>query len=133
MNTNEIQARIDRMPAALNVKGRREPEVMYWINANSHSQVVIQWKNSKADSWGSKVDFNVIRGETVEELLDNADAFIAAMPSPEAARMAEFTEALAGVIELGRQNGIDVEFVNPLTEAMKRLSENALTHQAATE
>ena len=34
-------------------------------------------------------------------------------------------------IDMGRANGIDVAFVNPLTETMKKLSENALTYQKA--
>jgi hypothetical protein len=43
--------------------------------------------------------------------------------------MKEFMTALSDVIELGRQNGIEVDFVNPLVDTMRRLSENILTDQ----
>lgn len=42
-----------------------------------------------------------------------------------------FMEKLGDVIDLGKSEGIEVSFVNPLVETMKRLSENIITHQAA--
>ena len=131
MNTSEIQARIDTMPAALNAKGLREPKARFSINGNEPAEVWLSWRAVKKDVWGSDSRFEWVKGDTPDEMLAKADAFIASLPSPEAARREEFLDALGAVIELGRANGIDVQFVNPLTEAMKRLSENAITFQRA--
>lgn len=132
MDTTELQARIDRMPAALNAKGKREPSVVASFNANATPHVMLSWTRTAADPepiFGSTTVNQYLTGEDVGALLDNADRIIADLPSIEDARMAEFTNMLAKTIEMGNQHGIDVQFVNPLTEAMKRLSENALTHQ----
>jgi hypothetical protein len=50
------------------------------------------------------------------------------LPAEERDR-AEFTRLLANAIDKGRSIGIEVDFLNPLTETMKRLSENAITYQ----
>jgi hypothetical protein len=70
-----------------------------------------------------------VYGDTLEAKTDAADVFIAAMPTPEENRRNEFMAQLAKVIDLGRENGIDIEYLNPLSATMKRLSENALTDQ----
>ena len=71
------------------------------------------------------------RKGTLAEQFDAADAFVAAMPTAEETKLQDFMSALGNVIDLGRTNGIDVAYVNPLTETMKKLSENILTHHAA--
>lgn len=40
-----------------------------------------------------------------------------------------YLERLAEAVEYGRRVGIDEVLVNPLVEAIKRLSENIITHQ----
>ncbi|WP_391564592.1 hypothetical protein [Sinorhizobium meliloti] len=45
--------------------------------------------------------------------------------------MKQFMGALANVIDLGKDNGIEVEFLNPLQATMKKLSDNILTDQRA--
>jgi len=62
-------------------------------------------------------------------LIAKARKFIAELPTAEETKFREFMGALGNVIDLGRKNGIEVDFINPLTETMKRLSENALTDQ----
>lgn len=132
MDAAEIQTRLDQMPAAMSAKGKREPDATFWFNANSAMSLILRWKRTAGDPatlYGSDNITQHIAGVDIAEMLDKADALIAMLPSIEEARMAEFTNLLAQTIELGNAHGIDVQFVNPLTEAMKRLSENALTHQ----
>lgn len=130
MNTNEIQARLDAMPAKLTDRGVAQPSPTLTLNANAAMGGMIMWFEPKN---GYNYQSSHFKGETADEIVSSMEAWIAALPTRDERRMAEFTEALASVIELGHANGIDVEFVNPLTEAMKRLSENALTHRAAAE
>jgi hypothetical protein len=129
MELSEIQRRLDGMPAAMNAKGKREPDATVFIHANAEPSVMLKWKRTAADSvaiYGSSDVTHFLTG-VLPEILDNADRLIAGLPTPEEAMMAEFTAQLAKTIELGKANGIDVQFVNPLVEAMQRLSENAIT------
>lgn len=122
----DVQKRLDAMPAAMSAKGLREPRAEFTISANSELRGYLAWKDKK-NSYGEAYEF--IRGKTVTDILAKLEVFIAKLPAPEEARMKEFMSALSDVIELGRQNGIAVEFINPLTEAMQRLSSNILTDQ----
>ena len=126
MDTTEIQKRLDRMPAAMAAKGKRMPNAEYRIEANAASCITLRWAKAKSN-WAD--EFNYIRGESPADILRNTDEFIAALPTAEETRMKEFMTALSDVIELGRKSGVEVEFVNPLVETMKRLSSNIITDQ----
>jgi len=54
---------------------------------------------------------------------------VSGQPSPEERKFKRFMDAVATAVDVGRENGIDLEYVNPLAETLKRLSENALTYQ----
>lgn len=126
MNIEDVQNRINAMPAAMLAKGLRKPEATFSVRANSEISVYLRWDDKKT-AYGSA--YHTVKGKTPDELLSNAEAFIAALPSPEETRMKEFMTALSDTIELGRQNGIEVDFVNPLVDTMRRLSENIITDQ----
>jgi len=131
MNTEDIQASLDKLVAAMLAKAMKTPEAYVMMKANQQTSLSVDWKSQREAKIGADHAYEFFRGDDLPTMFDKADAWVAARPDPEQARMQEFTEALAGVIELGHANGIDVQFVNPLTEAMKRLSENALTHQVS--
>ncbi|SFB52038.1 hypothetical protein SAMN03159496_04592 [Rhizobium sp. NFR07] len=123
---NDVQKRVDAMPAAMSAKGLRNPVAKFNIVANEELQAYLSWDDKKT-SYGSKYEW--IKGKTPADVLRKMEAFIAKLPSPEETRMKEFMGALSDVIELGRQNGIEVDFVSPLVETMKRLSSNIITDQ----
>lgn len=126
MNTTEIQKRIDVMPAAMAAKGKRLADVEFSLCANTESRIAL--KSAKPGAhWAD--DWHWIKGTAPSEMLSQADAWIAALPTSEETRMKEFMTALSDVIELGRKSGVEVEFVNPLVETMKRLSSNIITDQ----
>lgn len=126
MTIEDVQKRVDTMPAAMNAKGLREPTADFTIKANEEPRGYLSWTDKK-NSYGHAYEF--VRGKTPDEILDKLEAFIAALPSPDETRMKEFMTALSDVIEIGRQNGIEVDFVNPLVDTMRRLSENIITDQ----
>lgn len=126
----DVQKRIDAMPAAMSAKGLRKPTAQFTVSGNESLQGYLSW-NDKAKLYGNAYEF--IRGKTASEVINKMDAFIAALPSPEETRMKEFMTALSDTIELGRQNGIEVDFVNPLVDTMRRLSENIITDQRPVE
>ena len=126
MKTNDIQMRIDVMPARMTAKGIVKPSVNFRVNANEVLSVDAHWY-----AGANYRDFKSehVKGDTPEEALLAFEAWIDSLPSIEEARRSEFMSALASVIELGKDSGIEVDFVNPLVETMKRLSENAITDQ----
>lgn len=133
MNTELIRSRLDASAAVMLAKGLPKPEVEFTVKSNEEPKIYLWWDKlfDVRSNYGSRKNLHSIRGESIEAMLDAADAFIAALPSAEETRHANFMAALGDVIDLGRQNNIKVEYVNPLVETMKRLSENVLTHQKA--
>lgn len=74
-------------------------------------------------------DLGTMHGDTFEEVLDAADAFVAALPPINESRRREWMKDLGRHIDKGREIGIETEFLNPLEASMKRLASNALTHE----
>ncbi len=60
------------------------------------------------------------------ELVADAHAWIDAIPSEDERKHNAFTAALGRLIDQGREVGIEVDFLNPLTAMMERLATNAL-------
>ncbi|MCC6480306.1 MAG: hypothetical protein IT552_14005 [Sphingomonadaceae bacterium] len=126
MDTNAIQKRLNEIASAMMTKGLRNPTANFKLSANVQPTVYLTWDNLK-----SRYDnhYKWIHGDDIRAMLAEADEFVAAMPDRDQARMNEFMTALGSVIDLGRENNIEVDFVNPLIATMKRLSENVLTDQ----
>lgn len=136
MNTEEIQTRLDKIADAMIAKGKISPNAQFWMQSQGVSSVYLSWTKSESEapsSYGSDYKSQSFRADTIPETLDAADAWVASLPTPEEAALADFTNLLAKTIELGNKVGIDPQFVNPLTEAMKRLSENAITFRGDAE
>lgn len=130
MDSNIIQKRVNDLVSAMMAKGMREPRVEIGIRGNEQPQAYIQWKSgsSRAPLGNSKYKF--FRGD-IGAALSKAAAFIADQPDAETTKLADFMDALSSVIDIGRQHGIDAEYLNPLTASMKKLSENVITDQRA--
>jgi predicted RNase H-like HicB family nuclease len=122
----DIQKRVDAFPAKMNAKGIAKPSVNFRVNANESLSVDAHWY---AGAHYTDFKSSHFKGDTPEDAISAFEAWIESLPSIEEARRAEFMSALASVIELGKGSGIEVDFVNPLVETMKRLSENAITDQ----
>jgi hypothetical protein len=127
---DEIYAAINPMPAMLCAKGKKNPSVRFDIEANAGVQVSMHW--TKPGAYGDwDRDYQVFMGGTAAEVISKARAFIESLPDAKTARLHDFMGQLGKVIDAGRDLGIDVDYLNPLTDTMKRLSENILTHQPA--
>lgn len=134
MHTTEIQSRLDALVKAMLAKGMRVPEAVATIKAQQQEPYVhLQWKSQREARYGGDSAYEIFRGRTLPDAFDEATAWIEARPSPEQAKLTEFMAAIAAAADMGRALGIDAEFVNPLTVMMKKLSENAITFQAAAE
>jgi hypothetical protein len=128
MTLVEIQARIDALAVAMSDKALKTPYAEFTLKSQASSSVGLHWATTPKSAYND--GYKYFYG-TAAETLDMADAYVAALPTPEEARMKAFLGALGDAIELGKKADIEVEAVNPLIALMKRLSKNALTHEAA--
>jgi len=134
MDTKEIQKRIDELMSNMLAKGLKSPVVQFDLESGRAEQrIYLRWddptKLNHTSYDGTIVHF--IRNKDAKATLDDAAALIDALPSAEETKLKQFMGALANVIELGKSNGIEVEFLNPLAATMKKLSDNILTDQRA--
>ena len=128
MNVEQIQARLAALITAMMDKGLRNPTANFEIKGDGRFMVGMSsgGRYGEADHW-----YDYPMGNDPEAAFSKADAIIAAMPDAKTRNMQVFMGALGKVIDLGRDNGIEVDFLNPLAETMKRLSENVITDQRA--
>ena len=127
MDTTEIQSRLDRACGVANKKGLITPAVTFQVVSHKHLDCYLTTKEHES-KWDS---YEFFRGDTPEEILSKLDAHVAGLPTLKEAKFNQFMAALGRVIDLGKKNDVEVEFLNPLVATMKRLSENAITHKVA--
>jgi hypothetical protein len=126
-----IYAAVNPLPAKLSAKGRREPTLKVEIEANAGFTITTTWKKRKATADWDR-DYNCFLGSDFNEVLEKVVAFINDLPSAEQSVLHEFMGQLGRLIDEGRADGIAIDFLNPLMESMKRLSENVITHKQVT-
>lgn len=129
MNVEEIQAKLDALIPVMLGKGMREPKADATIKANEEPYVHLGWKSRKEGLYGGDSAYSFHNAASIEEAFRKADVWLSDRPDAETAKLNEFLAAIGSVADLGKELGIDAEFVNPLLVTMKKLSENALTFQ----
>jgi hypothetical protein len=125
MNVDDLQWAVNTILADMVARGLRAPVCTAFINAEADPTIYLHWDEDGCTYGRTELG----RGDSIEEALQNARDIITAIPPKEERDRAEFTRLLANAIDKGRSIGIEVDFLNPLTETMKRLSENAITYQ----
>lgn len=125
---DEIYTALNPLPAMLTAKGKVKPVVECRIEANARIAIAMNWKKAYAyNDW--ERDYEHFSGNDFADALSKAVEFIDELPSAEQAKLHHFMGKLGSLIDAGRDDGIEVEYLNPLLDTMKRLSENAITHQ----
>lgn len=123
----DIYAAINPLPALLSEKGKVKPNVEFEIEANAGVRIAMSWKKYGAVSDWEK-EYQHFYGDNFDQCMRKAEAFIAAMPTAEEARLHAFMDKLGKLIDVGKTEGIAVDYLNPLLDTMKRLSENVITY-----
>lgn len=133
MDHTEIQKRVNNLSKAMLSKGLREPSAKFMIECNkTRCEIYLRWKDvTKVEDFCSSGEFKFFYGDTPDDAFTMASAYVDELPTADEVRMRQFMGALANVIDLGKTNGVEVEFLNPLQATMKKLSENILTDQRA--
>lgn len=125
---SEIYAGLNPLPAMLSAKGKVKPVADFRIEANAGVNITLKWqKFGSSRDWDNEYEW--VSGPSFEECLKEAISRIEAMPSAEQARLQEFMGKLGELIDAGKDNGIAVDYLNPLLDTMKRLSENVITYR----
>lgn len=125
MDAIALREKMNDLSRAMLGKGLRNPTAQVMIEAHVAPLVYLHW-DDEAYAYGKT---EVIRDPSIEQAIEDAFALVRQLPTAEEAKRQQFMTSLAKVIDLGRENGIEVDFLNPLTETMKRISENAITYQ----
>lgn len=127
MKAEQIHEALDGIVKVLVAKGIERPRAELWLKDGQRSNVSLWGKGVDPGSLNS--DIWTRHGGSIAEQLDAAMEHAVALPDPAEREMAMFRRKLADLIDDGRNAGIDLEFLNPLSDTMKRLSENAITHE----
>jgi len=133
MNPVEIKFEIERLEAVAAAKGYYLPKItlrLNWVGYELNADIEV------------RVDANTLNKSewiyaTYEDgfavLLQRVEAKIASLPSIEDAKRDAFIAAVGRLIDQGKDIGIDVKFLNPLTKMMEKLSTNIITKQSPPE
>lgn len=129
MNLTEMQTELDALAVAMAEKGLATPSASLRITSDTTPDILLRWE---PESDGVCDGMKFIRWEgSLQSTIAEAQKWIASLPAPEEHHREQFLKLVAKAADYGNAHGIDSDFVNPLTEAMKRLSENCLTDGAA--
>jgi hypothetical protein len=124
---DEIYAGINPLPALLSEKGKVKPEATVMMHANAGLSIMLKWKKPYChNEW--ECEYEHCAGATFDQALQKAVTFIKDLPSAEQAKLHHFMGKLGNLIDAGRDDGIEVDYLNPLLDTMKRLSENVITY-----
>lgn len=128
MTPAEIKAECERLEAVITAKGYYMPKVTVYLNWIGYEITVnVSWRTS-AHSLSQDKFLHGKCEEGFDGMLGQADDFVATMKSIADAQRDAFIAAVGRLIEQGRDIGMEVEFLNPLTAMMSKLSTNIITH-----
>ena len=133
MNPVEIKLEIERLEAVAAAKGYYLPKITlrlnwvgYELNASIETRI-------DADAQEKSEFVSATYKDGFAVLLQRVEAKIASLPSIEDEKRDAFIAAVGRLIDRGRDIGIDVKFLNPLTKMMEKLSTNIITKQSPPE
>ncbi len=117
----------------LEAKGYHDPDaVIRFRSVTSYTQIRLEF-DYKTHENAARIYKSVSMtdaGESQDPLdyFAKAQSMIAALPTVREARIKEFVNQVEELKSLAEDLEVDVDFVNPLAELMKKLATNALTH-----
>ena len=113
MTIEEIQAELNKMPAALSDAGWVMPNAQLVITANGQMHVYLN---------ASSGNYTFQRGDHPAESIAKAWAYIKTLPDPEQAILTTYSRKLADAIDYGHENNVPAKLVDPVRRAQKAVS-----------
>ncbi len=135
MTPSEIHAECLALEALITSRGFLRPEVAFFVNFFGGKPYSLQVQLRTKESYETMIsDYTDCQTEAdIPLLFAGARSWIARQKDPATIRKEQFIASLGRVIDEARSLNLEVEFMNPLVESMKRLSENVLEYRPAAE
>mgnify|MGYP003672128105 CR=1 FL=1 len=124
MNIQEITKRLYAIGAAILEKTGESPWIAPYLSIRDDECSITLYR-ALGDA-NPCDDIGTAKGDTPEAALDAADAIIAALPSPENAKLHRHMARVADCIDKAHADGIDDEYVTPLRMTVAAMTENLL-------
>ena len=126
MTIEEIQAELNKMPAALSAAGWVRVDAAMRLQANASPYVILA---ERYDPAGYKS--HIAHGDKYADCIAKAWAFIRALPDPEQAILTTYSRKLADAIDYGHENNVPAKLVDPVRRAQKAVSDALLPAPSA--
>lgn len=125
LSVKDVQDRLDAIVVNISNKGWRDARA--YVQVESGGRFFCNAAGQPITSTHGERFSTSTFGDTFDQCLE----YLEAMDIPDLDEMAkdDFIKSLAALIDTGNKIGVDIEFMNPLTAAMKLLSENIITHE----
>jgi hypothetical protein len=121
MTCAQIREAMVLLCGALAEKGVITPQASLTINDSGKPNIHMSCRYDTEPFDGEK--YKVIFGD---DCIDQAMAYVAAMPSPDTAHLHAFMRKLADAVDYGHANNIPAEYVDPVRITQKAMSDNLL-------
>ena len=132
MQTEHIIKLLAAHEEAILRKGFHSPNAALYLRADGSGWISNNGKPSIKSTYENthryQTSFSSLDG--IQAAADRMEDDIESTTTPEEIERANFMRMLGQAIDKGKAIGVDVDFLNPLTETMKRLSENIIEHKA---
>lgn len=129
MTPHQIMDTMVSLEERIMLKGYYRPKATFRINWVGYPMTV-SIEHRTHDGAACETKFvHATLDDGFEGLFDQADAYVDGLVSIEDAKKNAFIAAIGRLIDQGRDIGIDVEYMNPLTEMMGKLSTNIITKE----
>jgi hypothetical protein len=131
MTPSEIHAECLSVEQLMTSRGFHRPEVAFFINFFAGKDFSLKVEMRTSESWESSISiFPDVQTEgEIPHLFEKAREWVAAQKPPKELRKEQFIASLGRVIDEGNALGLEVDFMNPLVESMRKLSENVLEYK----
>lgn len=135
MTPSEIYNECLALEALMTSRGFLRPEVAFFVNFFAGRPFCLKVEMRTTEDFSSSLTFypDVQSEEEIPSLFLRARNWVSAQKDPKTIRHEQFIAHLGRVIDEARSLNLDVEFMNPLVESMRKLSENVIEYRPAAE
>lgn len=126
----DIISACDTIKNTLVGKGLIDPEVTMELSTKDWKPCRLQlhYKLRDDSSYTYQTFYSEMSGG-VDDVVEQANAYVTALKSREELEHEEFMTMLGRVMDRAKDLGMDEDFINPLTSMMKKLASNAIEHK----
>lgn len=129
MTPSEIINTLTKIENAMIYKGYFSPSAAMKINWCGYELTLNIEYRTQASEYAKNQFFHENAKDGMVLLFSRGFDFVEGLPSIQEAKRNDFIASIGRLIDQGRAIGIEVEFMNPLTEMMGKLSTNIIEYK----